>query len=91
MKLHYVQTSNHERFMAGVTLAENGMAQEAKIVLVAGDPGTGKTRTVEHYGSNHNAIYIPGMPGMNLPYIRAFLADELGINGLKGYALQKYR
>jgi type II secretory pathway predicted ATPase ExeA len=89
MKLHYVQTSNHELFMAGVTLAENGMAQEAKTVLVAGEPGTGKSRTVEHYGANRNAIYIPGMPGMNLPYIRALLADELGINGLKGYALQK--
>jgi hypothetical protein len=89
MKLNYVQTSNHERFMAGVTLAENGIAQEARTVLVAGEPGTGKSRTVEHYGANRNAIYVPGMPGMNLPYIRALLADELGINGLKGYALQK--
>jgi len=89
MKLSYVQTSNHDLFMVGVALAENSMAQEARTVLVAGEPGTGKTRAVEHYGANRNAIYIPGMPGMNLPYVRALLADELGINGLKGYALQK--
>ena len=89
MKLHYVQTSNHDRFMAAVTLAENGMAQEAKGILVAGDPGTGKSRTVEHYGANKGAIYIQGRPGMTLPYIRDLLADELGVTGLKGYALQK--
>ncbi len=89
MKLSYVKTSNHEDFMDGIALAEKSMAQEARIVLVAGEPGMGKTRAVDYYGANHNAIYIPGMPGMNLPYVRAYLADELGIGGLKGYALQK--
>jgi hypothetical protein len=89
MRKHYVQTSNHERFMSAVSITENGMAQEAKTILVAGEPGTGKSRTVENYGANRGAIYIQGMPGMNLSYIRALLADELGVNGLKGYALQK--
>lgn len=89
MKLNYVQTSNHELFMNAVSITENGMAHEAKSILVAGEPGTGKSRTVENYGANRGAIYIQGMPGMNLSYIRALLADELGVNGLKGYALQK--
>lgn len=89
MKLNYVQTSNHGAFIAAVKAVENGAAREAKGILVAGDPGAGKTRTVDNFGAERNAIYIEGMPTMTVNYVRDLLAYELGIGSLKGFALQK--
>jgi type II secretory pathway predicted ATPase ExeA len=89
MKLNYVQTSNHDAFMAAVKAVETGAAREAMGILVAGEPGAGKTRTVDHFGAERNAIYVEGLPGMTMNYVRDLLAYELGIGDLKGFALQK--
>jgi len=89
MKLSYVQTSNHDAFMAAVKAVENGAAREAMGILVAGEPGAGKTRTVDHFGAERNAIYVEGLPGITMNYVRDLLAYELGIGDLKGFALQK--
>lgn len=89
MKLNYVHTSNHDRFMSVVTAVETGAAREAMGILVAGEPGAGKSRTVDHFGADRNAIYIESLPGMTMNYIRDLLAYELGVTGLKGFALQK--
>lgn len=89
MKLSYVQTSNHVAFMAAVKAVESGAAREAMGILVAGEPGAGKTRTVDHFGAERNAIYVEGLPGMTMNYVRDLLAYELGIGDLKGFALQK--
>lgn len=89
MKLHYVKTSNHKLFMAAVAKVQNGAAREAQIVLLAGDPGTGKSRCVDHYGALNNALYIEGLPEMTLSYIKDLIAYELGVTGLRGFALQK--
>lgn len=89
MKLSYVQTSNHDAFMAAVKAVESGAAREAMGILVAGEPGAGKTRTVDHFGAERNAIYVEGLPGMTMNYVRDLLAYELGIGDLKGFALQK--
>ena len=89
MKLKYVKTSNHERFTSAVQAVETGAAREAMGILVAGEPGAGKTRTVDHFGADRNAIYIEGLPGMTMSYVRDLLAYELGVSGLKGFALQQ--
>lgn len=89
MKLKYVKTSNHERFIGAIQAVETGAAREAMGVLVAGEPGAGKTRTVDNFGAERNAIYIEGLPGMTMSYTRDLLAYELGVSGLKGFALQK--
>lgn len=89
MKNHYVKTSNHLAFMAAVAKVESGAAREARAVLLAGDPGTGKSRCVDFFGADRNAIYIEGMPGMTLTYIRNLLAYELGVQGLKDFHQQK--
>jgi len=72
MKLSYVQTSNHDAFMAAVKAVENGAAREAMGILVAGEPGAGKTRTVDHFGAERNAIYVEGLPGITMNYVRDY-------------------
>ncbi len=89
MKNHYVKTSNHAAFMAAVAKVESGAAREARAVLLAGDPGTGKSRCVDFFGADRNAIYIEGMPGMTLKYIKDLLAYELGVGGLHSFEQQK--
>jgi len=89
MKYHYVKTGNHKTFMAAVAGVESGAAREARIILLAGEPGTGKSRCVDNFGAERKAIYIEGLPGMTMAYIRDLLAYELQVGDLKGFRLQK--
>lgn len=89
MKLHYVKTSNHLLFMDMVDAVENRAAREARIVLLAGEPGTGKSRCVDHFGAERAAIHIEGMPGMSVSYLRGLLAYELGCTGGTTFQQQK--
>lgn len=89
MRFKYVKTSNHQLFIKAFDSVEKGAAKGAKVILVAGEPGAGKTSTVDHHGAECNAIYIEGLPGMSMTYVRDLLAYELSVSGLKGFALQK--
>lgn len=89
MKLSYVKTSNHEKFVLGIDHIAK-VAKEARIMLLSGEPGIGKTRTVDNFGAFNNAIYIEGLPGMTLGYTKDLISYELGGQGLKGFALQKH-
>lgn len=88
MKHKYVKTSNHKRFMAAVE-SLNGAAKEARIMLLAGDPGVGKTCAVDYYGSAVRAVYIDGLPSMTVSYIRDLLAHELGVQGGTRFSQQQ--
>lgn len=79
MKQHFVETSNHRRFMAGVAAVEWRGSPEACILLLTGAPGTGKSCTVDNWGAKCDAIYLEGMPGMSLAFIRDYLADQTGV------------
>lgn len=81
MKLKYVKTSNHNRFAASVKAVEGRGSPEACILLLTGEPGTGKTCTLDNWGANRNAVYIEGVPGQNLTYTADYLADQTGVRG----------
>ena len=81
MKYHYVRTSNHLLFMAMLEGIETRAPNEARIMLLAGEPGTGKSRCVDNVGAERNAIHIEGIPGMTVSYLRDLLAYELGCSG----------
>lgn len=76
MKQHYVKTSNHHRFMDGVFAIQNRGSAEACILLLTGSPGTGKTTTVDNWGSDTYAVLLDGIPGMSLAFVRDYLARE---------------
>lgn len=79
MKRHYVKTANHQRFAAGISAVENRGSPEACILLLTGAPGTGKSTTVDHWASDRDAIYLEGMPGMSITFVRDYLADQTGV------------
>ncbi len=85
MKHHYVETSNHKRFMAGIEAVENRGSPEACILLLTGEPGTGKTAAVHRFGSDRMACRLEGVPGMSLAYLRDYIADQTGVHGKSKY------
>lgn len=89
MKHHYVKTSNHTRFMAGVAAVEGRGSPEACIHLLTGAPGAGKSTTVDHWGSDTDAVYLEGIPGMSIAFVRDYLADQTGV--LAGGKFQHYK
>lgn len=86
MRKHFVKTSNYGRFTAGVRAVENRGSSEACILLVVGSPGTGKSTTVDHWGSETFATYIDGIPGMSLAFVRDYLARETNTSGNTKFA-----
>lgn len=89
MRYHYVKTSNHEKFITAFNAVEKSAAREARGILLTGEPATGKSRCMDHVGSEHNAIYIEGLPNMTVPYLRDLLAYELSVQGGTKFMQQK--
>ena len=81
MKQQFVETSNFKRFMAGVAAVSARGSHEACILLLTGEPGTGKTCMTDHYGSDANAVFLEGVPGMGLSFVRDYLSRETRVYG----------
>lgn len=86
MKKHFVKVSNWELFSASVRALENRGSQEASIMLLSGEPGSGKSKTVDRFGSERNGVYLQGMPGMTVAFTSDYLADRLNVNEPRSYA-----
>ncbi len=89
MKHHYVETSNHQRFMDAVAAVDRRGSKEACILLLTGEPGTGKTTTVDHWASKRHAILLDGLPGMSVSYMRDYLVDQTGVEESRRFAQDK--
>ncbi len=89
MKQHFVKTSNHRTFMAGVSAVEGRGSPEACIMLLTGEPGTGKSCTADNWCAQRDAIYLAGVPGMTLSFLRDYLADQTGVVALRKFAQHK--
>lgn len=85
MRKQYVKTSNWDVFETAVQAVEHTGSDEAKIMLLTSEPGCGKTAAVDRYGSEVNAIYLQGMPGMNVTFTTDYLADRLGVKESRNY------
>lgn len=85
MRKLYVKTSNWTVFEAAVQAVEDSGSDEARIMLLTSDPGCGKTAAVDRFGSDVNAIYLQGMPGMTVTFTTDYLADRLGVKESRSY------
>ena len=86
MKHQFVKTENHRRFLAAVAMLESRAAPERCILPVIGKPAVGKTRTTDNWGSSTDAVFIEGIPGMSLRYLKDALKAETGVKEKASYA-----
>lgn len=86
MKHLFVKTENHRRFLASVSMLENRGAVERCLLPVKGKPGVGKTRVVDNWGSAVDAVFLEGIPGMSLRYLKDALKAETGVKERSGFA-----
>lgn len=85
MRKQYVKTSNWEVFETAVRAVADSGSDEARIMLLTSEPGCGKTAAVDRFGSDANAIYLQGMPGMTVTFTTDYLADRLGVRETRNY------
>jgi len=58
MKNQFVETENARRFAGALTALERRGAQEACLMVVDGEPGLGKTTTLNRWAVQHGCIYL---------------------------------
>lgn len=72
------ELSNVKRFVAGTTRVERRGAVESCWQLVEGEPGYGKTKTLEWWATQHDAPYMRAKSGWTLNWALRDLVTELG-------------
>lgn len=85
MRNHYVKVSNHKEFASHYAAIEARGSKERCILLLTGVPGSGKTRLVDNFGSEKDAIYLEGIPGMTLSFLRDHLCNETGVSSSRRF------
>lgn len=85
MKKHFVKTSNWNIFQANLAAMENRGSDEACIMLLSGEPASGKTKALDKYGADRGAVLLEGMPDMSVTFLRDYIADRIGVNELRKY------
>jgi DNA transposition AAA+ family ATPase len=71
------ETTNVKRFLAGVATVEQRGAREACWLAAIGDPGFGKTRTLQWWAVQHNGVYLRAKTNWRANWMLAELAAEL--------------
>lgn len=80
MKNQFVKTSNYERFITGLSVLENRGASEASLLLVDGDAGFGKSKTVDYWAVQNGALYLRAKTQWTPSYFMSELADLLKVD-----------
>lgn len=84
MRYKFVKTSNYKTLATQLEHIKSA-AKEARILLLTSEPGTGKSRCCNYWGSLNNAIYIKGTSGMNETFMRDFFMREMGIKAARKF------
>lgn len=80
MRQQFVKTENYRAFVSAVKAVEQRGAAEAGMMLVYGEPGLGKTHTIEHWAAETGALFIRANKGWTPRYALAELATELRVD-----------
>jgi hypothetical protein len=74
----FAQTSNVKRFLDGIGQLERRGAGEACWMLAKGEPGLGKTKTLQWWATQKKAIYLRAKTNWRPSWMLADLAEEFG-------------
>lgn len=80
MKKQFVKTSNYERFQAGIRAVEGRGALEASMMLVTGEPGYGKSETVDRWATQVSAAYLRAKEQWTPAFFMSELAETLNVD-----------
>jgi len=80
MRDRYVKTSNTARFLAGVASVLDRGAEEACLMVVDGQPGLGKTETVEWWATQQGAVFVRAKQGWTASWMLRELLGELSVS-----------
>ena len=79
MKNVFATTKNVTRFYAGMEAVENPVQGNIGMVLLEGDPGTGKTEIAQKYAAdNESSIYVRATDIMTRRSLLSAIVGELG-------------
>lgn len=78
MRSRFAITKNVTAYLDGVQVVDDRGASEASMLLVTGDPGFGKTSTVQWWAAQNNAIYLRAKASYTPHWIMTELVRELG-------------
>lgn len=78
MRIGFAQTSNVTRFLSGIATVEQRGAKEAGWLLVTGEAGFGKSRTVQWWAIQNNAVYLRAKAAITPHWLLLELVRELG-------------
>jgi DNA transposition AAA+ family ATPase len=76
----FVKTSNVTRFLAAVTQTEQRGAREAGWIACIGEPGLGKTRTLEWWAIQRQAVFLRAKSEWTAHWVLMELAQGLGLS-----------
>jgi hypothetical protein len=77
MNTKFAATSNVKRFTAGIGAVEARGAREACWLAAIGEPGFGKTKTLQWYAAQHNGVYLRAKTNWRVNWMLTELAGEL--------------
>jgi DNA transposition AAA+ family ATPase len=80
MHSKFVQTSNVKKFIVAVSVAEERAAREAGWVAAIGEPGLGKTKTLEWWAVKHRAVFLRAKAEWRPLWMMRELAKALGLS-----------
>jgi DNA transposition AAA+ family ATPase len=80
MHTKFVQTSNVKKFLAAFASAEERAAREAGWVAAIGEPGLGKTRTLEWWAVQQKAVFLRAKAEWTPIWVIRELAERLGLS-----------
>ncbi|MBF0141324.1 MAG: ATP-binding protein [Magnetococcales bacterium] len=78
MKMGFVQTKSVKAMLAAVDRVDRRGAPEKNILLITGQPGFGKTRTLRWWAVQKRALLLTAGPGMTLNSVLGELIALLG-------------
>ncbi len=87
MKLDFVETQNVKKFYNALSALHRRGAEEACLIVVDGEPGLGKTTTLNHWASQSNGIFLRAKQQWTPNWMLTELIESLG--GMAPHSFQK--